>query len=99
MEERDSFIVVCAVIRWNGAALRIDVGCRSSGYSFRFWDEKDKAGDHRRAQDVIRRMKYFNADFWEGGIFRKLFEYPSEEDALYQYMTAFNSRLTAVIAG
>jgi len=44
-------------------------------------------------------MNYFNADFWEGGVFRKEFAYPSEEDALHQYMAAFNNRLSAVVAG
>jgi len=44
-------------------------------------------------------MNYLDADCWEGGVFRKEFEYPSEEDALHQYMTAFNNRLAAIVAG
>ena len=90
--------MILAVLNWNGAAFRIDVECREKGYSFKFWDENDKPGRHGRVRDVIRRMTYFNADFWDGGIFRKEFEYPSEEDDLHQFVATFNNKLAAVVA-
>ena len=99
MAEGESFSVIFDVVKWNGAALRIDVECHTKGYTFKFWDANDKPGRNGGARDVIRQMIYFNADFWEGGIFRKEFEFPSEEESLHQYMAAFNDRLATVVAG
>jgi hypothetical protein len=99
MVKKESFSMLLDIIIWHGGALRTEVQCQAKGYSFKFWDGHDKQGRHGRAREVIRQMHYFNANCWEGGIFRKEFEYPSEEDALHRYMAAFNNRLSAVIAG
>ena len=99
MAEKEPFSVVVNVLNWNDASFRIDVECHTTSYSFKFWDGNDKPGRHGRAREVIRQMNYLDADCWEGGVFRKEFEYPSEEDALQQYMTAFNNRLAAIVAG
>ena len=90
--------MVITILERNGAAFRMDVECRDRGYLFRFWDENDMQGKQGRAHEVVRRMNYFNADSWEAGVFRKEFEYPSEEDDLYQYIAAFENKLAAVIA-
>ena len=98
MAEIESFTVDFTVFNWNGGAFRIDVECRAKGSSFRFWDENDRQGELGRAKDIIQQMTYFAADFWEDGVFRKEFEYPSEEDDLYRYIAAFTDRFTAVVA-
>jgi len=90
---------IFAAVDWNGAAFRIDIGCQANGYSFRFWDENDRQGVHGRAREIIGRMNYFNADIWQGGVFRKEFEYPAEEDDLYLYIATFKRMLAEAIGG
>ena len=98
MAEEELFSMIFTIVNWNGAALRIDIECQQNGYSFKFWDANDESGSQGNARSVIRQMQGFNADFWEGGIFRKKFEFPLEEDSLYQYIAAFNNRLSAVVS-
>jgi len=89
--------VVFAGLEWKGAAFRIDIVCRPDGYSFRFWDENDKQGRQGRARETVQLMNYFNADIWQGGVFRKEFEYPCEETDLYLYLTMFKRMLAEAI--
>jgi len=90
--------VVFSTLEWNGAAFRMDITCQANGYTFKFWDQNDKEGVYGRARSMIRQMNYFNADIWQGGVFRKEFEYPDEENDLYQYITTFKKMLAEAIA-
>jgi hypothetical protein len=99
MTDKEKFSLVIAVWERNGAAFRIDVECEARGYSFKFWDENDKHGNRGRAEEMVRQMNYFNPDSWEGGIFRKVFEYPDEEDDLYRYIATFMDTFATVTAG
>lgn len=77
-----------------GAHLDIEMEQATSVFSL--WDRNDRAGERGHAEAMLTKMG-IRADYSrEEGHFRKVFQFPSDETALYEHVRAFKKRLIEV---
>ena len=84
----------------------VDIFAEAEYYQFIFWDpqsDRSKAGE-KPAQVVLRKMQ-LETQFKEGDLYgyhnfqlKRTFKFPTEEEALYQYIREFNQNLNQIVA-
>ena len=84
--------------RWNDASFGLDIGVESESYSFQFWDTNDREGTKGQAKAMLQKMDRLNeyaakTSPADAGVFCKEFEFPSQEEDLFRYITDFKKKL------
>ncbi len=75
----------------------IDISVIPQCYRLHFWDKEDRAGERGEAKAILQRMGRL-AEFesvFDGGVFIKPFVFPSQEQHLIDFVTAFKRDLAA----
>jgi hypothetical protein len=83
----------------------IDIGIEPDGYSFQFWNLDDRAGVKGEAKALLEKVDCFDkykmlstktSCEGDAGVFFRRFEFPSEEEALFEHLKAFMQKLSTV---
>ncbi len=85
-------------LHWQKAHLGIDIGVEPESYAFQFWDREDRGGANGHAKAILEQMGCLTEySVLEGGMFTRVFPFPSQDQELLDHITAFKRRLREIV--
>lgn len=81
--------------RWKEADFGIDIGVAQNSYALQFWDTTDRLRTNGHAKKILQETGYLPEFAISNDVFAKTFAFPSQEQEIIDYVTAFKKKLAA----